>query len=646
MDLADNPRPAQRQIAMVSIAVTIALVVGAIALRSAMLFSKLLPPGIDAAYYPMQARGVLENGTLPYVEVPFIFWLDAALAKLLMIIRGMDVDSATLLASRIIDAVSQPLAAIPLAFLLLGLAGAIRARSADSSSEQGESRRAVPRALVIAIAVFAAGAIAILSPPILRMTGDFQKNSLGLVWMAASACAIYSALRRGGVFRWILAALFLALAAITHIGAFGVTMVLASSTIGVFVLFRAKPRPKTIVLTGLACIAGAGILWLLVYTVAPSKAIGLTQGVTKMFGAGDRPQGRPALFDQPGRPDFRSDRPHFDGPDTDQPGFGRPMQDASGPNRPRQFDRGPGGPPGGFPSGAFPMRVGAWSVLLAFGSLAIWRARNIGVPEMAIVSGAVCTAALITCPLIQGQYAERLSLMTPIPLAIIVGFLLLSCADSIKPWLRIGAPALGAIAGVVILILAFPMAVRGKGGPPPRFANNSGNLARGPGNFNGRAGPNGPQAPGVQIGRDGPGGPGGTGGGGGGGSVVSDDAVPEFRSMRGLVPMDGSAVVIARHGLQWWAGYFLKTPVREEHATKEQLEKYERVYVLTEKRRGGEGDFRPAGGPPGNADGFRNGGDQRRPPDGGSMIRVPPDAEVVHDGEYYRLVLLPSVASR
>lgn len=107
--------------------------------------------------------------------------------------------------------------------------------------------------------------------------------------------------------------------------------------------------------------------------------------------------------------------------------------------------------------------------------------------------------------------------------------------------------------------------------------------------------------------------------------------------MRGLVPMDGSAVVIARHGLQWWAGYFLKTPVREEHATKEQLDKYEHVFVLTEKRRGGEEGFGRRGRPD-EPDQFTGGRDMRRAPGGGSMIGVPQDAEIVHDGVYYRLV--------
>lgn len=603
---------------VIAIATAMIIAAIAIALRASMLFSKVLPPGIDAAYYPMQARGVLENGKLPYVEVPLIFWIDAALAKVLMASRGMDVDSATLLASRLVDAVSQPLAAIPLALLMLGFAGSLySARAADNAAGPESSDKAgrATFTLPLVIGVFAVSAIAILSPPILRMTGDFQKNSLGLVWMAASAWATYRALGTGSLGRWILVAIFAALASITHIGAFGVTMVLVASTIGVFAIAKWRMRPKTIAIAALACVVGAGAMWSLTYIVAPSKATGLVQGVTKMFTVGDRPQGRPAMSDGPGR-----QAPSFDGPPRerrDGPDGGRP--DGGPPDR---QGGGPQGPPGGFPSSALPLRAGAWAVLFAFGAIAIWRARRVGFPELAVVAGAVLTALLVTCPLIQGQYAERLSLMTPIPLAIIVGFLLMSWAESARRWVRITGPAIGALAGVAILVAAFPMAMRGKGGPPPRFANNAGDSAR----------------------RQGPGGP----PGGGGGSVVADEAVSEFRSMRGIVPMDGSAVVIARHGLQWWAGYFLKTPVREEHATKEQLEKYDRVFVLTEKRTGrSEGQMgRPMGGPGQDSGPNDDQGGPRRPPDGGSMIRVPPNAEVMHDGEFYKLVLLPVAGAR
>jgi len=611
------------QIALLSALIIVAV---AIALRSVMLFSKILPPGIDAAYYPMQARGVLENGKLPYVEVPLIFWIDAALAKVLVVVRGMDVDSATLLASRLVDAVSQPLAAIPLVLLMIGFAGALHAartpRTGDDPDQKVENNQ-FRWLLPVVVTVFVVSAIAILSPPILRMTGDFQKNSLGLVWMAAGAWGTYRALRGGSILCWILPAIFLALAAITHIGAFGVTLVLVGSTVAIFVMFKWRLRPKSIMLTGVACVVGAGVLWLLVYTVAPSKAIGLAQGVTKMFTVGDRPQGRPAMSGGPTRQNSPADGTDFDRPPRD----GGPTDQQAN----RQNNR-PQGPPGGFSESALPLRSVAWAVLLAFGGSAIWRARRVGTPELAMVSGAVCTAALITCPLIQGQYAERLSLMTPIPLAIIVGFLLLSWAESSRRWLRVGAPAIGAFAGIAILVAAFPMAMRAKGGPPLRFANNSSDSAR----------------------SQGPGGPGPGGPGGGGGSVVADEAVPEFRSMRGIVPTDGSAVVIARHGLQWWAGYFLKTPVREEHATKEQLEKYSQVFVLTEKRTGRGSNAGPDGGSGGRPKGSGGpddgaGSDQGGPrpvSDGSSMIRVPANADVVHDGEFYKLVLLPATAAR
>ncbi|MBX3381775.1 MAG: hypothetical protein KF805_16905 [Phycisphaeraceae bacterium] len=614
-----------RQGPLVAMAVVFVLVAGAIALRATMLFSKILPPGVDAAYYPLQSRGVLEDGKLPYVDVPLIFWLDAALAKLFIAVRGMDVDSATLLASRVVDAVSQPLAAIPLALLMFGFVGALQgcrtARTGDDAKQDAAGSRWF---FAVVVTAFVVGAIAILSPPILRMTGDFQKNSLGLVWMAASAWATYLALRSGTLVRWVLPAIFLSLAAITHIGAFSVTLVLVGSTVAVFVVQKRRFGPRTIAITGVACVIGAGVLWLLVYTVAPSKAIGLAQGVTKMFTVGDRPQGRPAIAGGQAQ-----QNPPRDGPEFDRPArHGGPTDRPENRQRDRQANpqgNRPQGPPGGFPESAMSLRAAAWAVLLAFGGLAIWRARRVGAPELAIVAGAVCTAALITCPLIQGQYAERLSLMTPIPLAIIVGFLLLSCAESARRWVRIGVPTVGALAGIAILVAAFPMAMRGKGGPPPRFANNGTDSSR----------------------RQGPGPDGGVPGGGGGGSIVADEAAPEFRSMRGLVPTDGSAVVIARHGLQWWAGYFLKTPVREEHATKEQLEKYDRVFVLTEKRSGRIG---PGGGP-GSGWGPDDGpvGDQggpRRPPDGGSMIRVPANAEIVYDGEFYKLVLLPASETR
>ncbi|MBS0187340.1 MAG: hypothetical protein JSS51_04680 [Planctomycetes bacterium] len=577
----------------------LALFIAAVAARLSILFSKTLPPGIDAAYYPMQARGILENGKLPYVEVPLIFWLDAALAKLLMLTRGMNTDDAVLLASRIVDGVAQPFVAFALALIVCAFADAIvRTRVAKNDPTPTSQRLS----FAIVLATFVACAIAVLSPPILRMTGDFQKNSLGFVWMAGSAWAALRAMTRGGLLRYALLAFFLALASITHIGAFGVTLVMVAGAFGVFVIRTWKLRAKSILLLGIGGIAAATLLWLLMYAAAPSKAVSLVQGVQKMFTVGDRPQDRPALTGGPDRPDAPA-------PNFNRRQDGPPQRGTARNDRARLQ-----GPPGGFPAGAMPMRVAAWAALLALGAFAAWRARLLDPAVQSVVAGASIAAVFITCPLIQGQYAERLGLMTPIPLAIIVAFVVLDWSLASRTLVRWSGLATGAVVGIGLLVAAIPQALRA-GGPPQRiddrnFAQRPDGLLRGPDNrMRDDFGP--------------PGGPGGGGGGGGGGgAVVADEAVSEFRSLRGVVPTDGTAIVIARHGLQWWAGYFLNVPVREEHATQEQLAKYERVYVLSEK----------------NASTGRGG-----PPGGGEDIaRLARNGEIVHDGEFYRLVLLPA----
>jgi hypothetical protein len=48
----------------------------------------------------------------------------------------------------------------------------------------------------------AAGALTVLSPPAMSMALEFQKNALGLVWMAAALWVSASAMQRRGVREW------------------------------------------------------------------------------------------------------------------------------------------------------------------------------------------------------------------------------------------------------------------------------------------------------------------------------------------------------------------------------------------------------------------------------------------------------------
>jgi hypothetical protein len=56
----------------------------AIAARFALNFQYEHPPATDAAYYPMQTRAWITRGHFIYDDLPLIFWLDAALSKVLV----------------------------------------------------------------------------------------------------------------------------------------------------------------------------------------------------------------------------------------------------------------------------------------------------------------------------------------------------------------------------------------------------------------------------------------------------------------------------------------------------------------------------------------------------------------------------------
>ncbi|MBY0114330.1 MAG: hypothetical protein K2Y21_16070 [Phycisphaerales bacterium] len=545
----------------------------AIAARAVRLFSHLYPPGVDAGYYPLQSRGLLENGTIPYKDLPLMFYVNAGVAKVATAVRGFDLDAATLWASKAVDAFCQPWAAVPLAMLGVGLL---------------RRREKAANAVIVAIA---SACVGVLSFPILRMIGDFEKNSLGLVWMAAAACGAWRVMSDVGwrmsdgqdnrtdasgipahrtsrirhpIFPALVLVVSLLLAALTHIGAFGVTVVLVAGAFGHFVMTRFSRRAVVLAAVA-AAISGVALLGI-VYTVAPQKAQGLVQGAGKMFTSGDRPNTRPA-FSSNGPNPPREDAPAS----SDRPARPDGQRGAGG-------QRGPGGP-GDF--GMVLPRVGLWIIALGF-CFAAWRCVRRRGADASIVVGASLVLALVSFPLLQGQYAQRLSLMAPIALVIPLAALIAAGLESTRTVARLGATGLASIITLACVASAAPLLAGG--------------------------------------GRDGP-----------GGQIVLDAAAPELFALRGKVPTDGSAVVLARHGLQWWAGYFLKTPVREEHATAEQLEKYTRVFILNEKPAA-----RPT--PPRRGPNDRAGDQRREPPSPmGESIPLPADAVMIHDGMYYTL---------
>ncbi|MCX6085561.1 MAG: hypothetical protein NTX94_03865 [Caldiserica bacterium] len=217
------------------------VVLAAIAVRVSIQFGTSLMPGMNGAYYLVQVRAVIEKGHLAEHDMPLIFWLQAALAKLVQSLSTLTLEPSIVLASKLFDSIVPPLAAIP-AFLM-----AIRWPGGKRSAWAG----------------ITAATLAVLSSGPLRMVGDFQKNALGMLWVLSCAYCLQQGLDRRS-WRYVAAAgLFLGLVGMTHIGAFGVTLALVVLVILTWALFASGRPRRALLAIGGGTVAVAGLLGLL-----------------------------------------------------------------------------------------------------------------------------------------------------------------------------------------------------------------------------------------------------------------------------------------------------------------------------------------------------------------------------------------------
>ena len=351
--------------------------------RGTMLFRGAVPAGMDAGYYAVQARDVLEHGTLRWADVPITFMVDAALAKCLMVTMGWDIDTATLFASRVVDALAEPMAAIPLFMAAWIFAGG--------------KRSMIPGAIAVGLAIT-------VSAPLLRMVGDFEKQSMAYVFMAGTWICGWIAMRsesgRGATRWWFVAALLLVLAALTHAGTFAATALGAALMLAVRAVRGGVDRRKAVrtavVLVSIGAVSFGAVWW-----IAPGKATAILKLPITLIT-----------------------------PDPQQNGPG-----------------GPGGP-GGLLMG------GVWIGAVLLGTALLARVTRSGtriVADEALVLGMFFTAACLVCPIFSGDHLMRLALMAPVPLACIAVYLL---CTSRQPVIRIVQWSISAIAAIFLTVSA------------------------------------------------------------------------------------------------------------------------------------------------------------------------------------------------
>lgn len=524
--------------------------IAAVAARAWIQFAGELPPAMDPAYYPMQAWWLFNEGRLLYQDAPLIFVLDGLLAKV-FIVAGMQSDSAYLVASQVVDCVTEPWVA--LFVFLFGFAWC------------GGARRGIP--VVIAGAV-----LAVLSAPVIRMVSDFEKNSLGLVWAAMSWWALWRAiaaveikLPRARIARWfIMAAFALGLSALTHGGSFGCAVVGAGAIMVIWFVIGGASKRTLLVSVLAAALVGALSLALL-YVVSPSRAHDLLTAPQNIFSGADAIRG-------PGGPDrarFGDMNPQDDrGPRGNRNGGFDPREDGPPRMGPRGGRSGIGGTPGMGGRNSHGTFIGlgvglCGIILIALG----WRKETIA--NRACILGLSALSIFLVFPLLNPEYAQRLNLMASVPVGIVFTFILTRVVMAQPPrfvsalwppsrnmwraaiaWLIAGSVSYGAIHSI------------------------SGTSTPGP--------------------------------------VLNQAELSELFDMRREISEPRTTLIVAAHGVQWWAGHALHTPVRMGKIPDDAFTKYSRVMILK-----------------------KNKGNRRGRPD--EQLAVPENARCVYEGIYFKL---------
>ena len=173
-----------------------------------------LLPGLDGAYYWVQVRSIVNNFSLAFSDLPFIFWVQAAIAKLVG-----DVP----LGVRISDAILPALSAVPIYLIA----------------------RRFKSAYLPAIAIL----VVLLHPVQLYFfTGDFIKNEATIPAVFFIAWVLFNWESKPKKFSMIALAIALIVIALSHFG----TLLLALMMLSVWVLVQLRKSSKKSWLQGIA----------------------------------------------------------------------------------------------------------------------------------------------------------------------------------------------------------------------------------------------------------------------------------------------------------------------------------------------------------------------------------------------------------
>lgn len=553
--------------------------------RAWLQFSTPLAPGINGAYYFVQARAILEHGISGVPDLPLTFWFHASLAWVIEHLTSLPRDASIILAVKSTDSILPPLAAIPIAWL-----GWNWQRSQPRPSR---------------VAAVAPAALVCLVMPALRMVGDFQKNSLALILLATLAAVAHRYLQQP---RWqsALGSLgLMALIALTHIGTLGVALVFAALVMVCAAVIGTAQIRRWLAYLTLTSVVVLGITGAMIYRKYDSgRIIRLVKAFVQPSSFLDernqpRQSGQPANLSQPPL----APRGNFDLPR-------RPLP--LGPDdshRAAPLMRPPHGPQGQLRQlakapGFLFLAVGLTGLVVA------WYRRKISPPaDTTLLVAAALTAAALGGPFFDMDKALRLMLIALVPGAITLSYLLATINHLVV------RRTLGALVFTSVIASA------------AIYLSHSGRPS------------------------------------------ISEATYAELQSLSRYIITTERNLVIARHGLEWWAAWVLHTHIAQPRAVvPSDWSKYDHIFYLSEKHlprppggRGFEGNQPPSGGWPRPMNPDRANFDNGRGPSlfgvrprdfsgdslgggvpGMDQAQIPRDAVTLFDGTELRFALAPT----
>lgn len=166
-----------------------------------------LLPGLDGAFYWVQVRSIIENQSLAFTDLPFVFWVQAAIAKIVGDIP---------LGVRISDAVLPALSAIPIYFIT----------------------RKFKNAFLPAVAIL----VVLLHPiQLYFFTGDFIKNEAAIPLVFFIVLVLMNWETQSRRVSALYLALLLLLVMFSHFG----TALLAFMLIGIWALLQLRKSKRS-----------------------------------------------------------------------------------------------------------------------------------------------------------------------------------------------------------------------------------------------------------------------------------------------------------------------------------------------------------------------------------------------------------------